>query len=58
MSLTSKTELDCDMAPNYFRNPALLSEPPEKQIISWLIPAIPIVLLIECCVYARRLGRV
>jgi hypothetical protein len=43
---------------NYFRNPALLSEPLEKQIISWLIPMIPIVVLIGCCVYARRLGRV
>jgi hypothetical protein len=43
---------------NYFRNPALLSEPLEKQIISWLIPVIPIALLMGCCLYARRLGRV
>jgi uncharacterized membrane protein YhaH (DUF805 family) len=43
---------------NYVRNPALLSQPLEKQIISWLIPVIPIVVLIGCCVYARRLGRV
>ena len=42
---------------NYMRNPALLQDPIQKQIISWLIPGIPTALLINCCLYARRMVR-
>jgi len=40
---------------NYMQNPALLHDPLPKQIIGWLIPGIPTVLLINCCLYARRM---
>jgi hypothetical protein len=43
---------------NYIHQPALRQSPIQFQIISWLIPAIPSVLLISCCLYARRIGRV
>jgi hypothetical protein len=42
---------------NYIHQPALLQSPIKFQIISWLIPGIPSVLLINCCIYARRVGR-
>jgi hypothetical protein len=42
---------------NYLHNPALLQSPVKFQFISWLIPGIPSVLLINCCLYARRIGR-
>jgi hypothetical protein len=42
---------------NYIHQPALLQSPMMFQIISWLIPGIPSVLLINCCFYARRIGR-
>jgi hypothetical protein len=42
---------------NYFPNPALLSTPIKLQIIEWLIPGVPSVLLINCCLYARRMAR-
>jgi hypothetical protein len=42
---------------NYVQNPALLRNPIKFQIISWLIPGIPSVLLINCCLYARRVTR-
>jgi hypothetical protein len=42
---------------NYMENPALLQDPIQKQIISWLIPGIPTALLINCCLYARRMVR-
>ena len=42
---------------NYLHDPALLQKPIELQIISWLIPGIPSVLLIYCCLYARQIGR-
>jgi hypothetical protein len=40
---------------NYMQNPALLHDPIPKQIIGWLIPGIPTVLLINCGLYARRM---
>jgi hypothetical protein len=42
---------------NYIHQPALLQSPIKFQIIGWLIPGIPCVLLINCCLYARRIGR-
>jgi hypothetical protein len=42
---------------NYVHNPALLQSTLEFQIIRWLIPGIPSVLLINCCLYARRTTR-
>ena len=42
---------------NYIHQPALRQSPIQSQIISWLIPAIPFVLLISCCLYARRVAR-
>lgn len=42
---------------NYIHQPALLQSPIMFQIISWLIPGIPSVLLINCCIYARRIAR-
>jgi hypothetical protein len=42
---------------NYIRHPVLLQASLESQIISWLIPGIPIALLIACCVHARRFTR-
>ena len=42
---------------NYVRDPAQLQNSIKFQIISWLIPGIPSVLLINCCLYARRIGR-
>jgi hypothetical protein len=43
---------------NYAQHPELLREPLERQIISWLIPLVPFALLVECCMYARRLERI
>jgi hypothetical protein len=40
---------------NYVQNPALLQSPITFQVISWLIPGIPSLLLINCCLYARRI---
>jgi hypothetical protein len=42
---------------NYIHQPALLQSPIMFQIISWLIPGIPSVLLLNCCFYARRMTR-
>ena len=42
---------------SYLHDPALLQKPIQLQIISWLIPGIPSVLLIYCCLYARQIGR-
>lgn len=42
---------------NYLHDPALLQKPIQLQIISWLIPGIPSVLLIYCWLYARQIGR-
>jgi hypothetical protein len=42
---------------NYVHNPALLHAPLKAQIISWLIPVVPGFLLINCCLFARRLAR-
>jgi hypothetical protein len=42
---------------NYVQNLALLRSPIKFQIIGWLIPGIPSVLLISCCLYARRVAR-
>jgi hypothetical protein len=42
---------------NYMQIPALLQDPIQKQIISWLIPSIPTALLINCCLYAIRMVR-
>jgi len=39
----------------YMQNPALLQDSIHKQIIGWLIPGIPTALLINCCLYARRM---
>lgn len=43
---------------NYIHQPALLQSPIKFQIVGWLIPGIPSALLISCCLYARRIGRV
>jgi hypothetical protein len=43
---------------NYIHNPALLHQSVETQVISWLIPVVPLVLLIACCLYARRISAV
>jgi hypothetical protein len=40
---------------NYMQNPALLHDPIKKQIFGWLIPGIPTALLINCCLYVRRM---
>ena len=40
---------------NYVQNPVLLHNPIKMQIIGWLIPGIPTALLINCCLYARRI---
>jgi hypothetical protein len=37
---------------NYVHNPALLRNPIKFQIVSWLIPGIPSLLLVNCCLYA------
>jgi len=42
---------------NYIHQPALLKSPIKFQIISWLIPGIPSVLFLNCCLYVRRIGR-
>jgi hypothetical protein len=42
---------------NYLRDPALLHQPIKFRIIGWLIPGIPSVLLLNCCLYARRVVR-
>jgi hypothetical protein len=42
---------------NYAANSALSKRPPQQQVISWLIPLVPTVLLVACCAYARRLSR-
>jgi hypothetical protein len=42
---------------NYIHQPALLQSPIMLQIVSWLIPGIPSVLLLNCCFYARRMTR-
>jgi hypothetical protein len=42
---------------NYVHNPALLRNPIKFQIVSWLIPGIPSLLLVNCCLYARRIAR-
>jgi hypothetical protein len=42
---------------NYLHEPALRQSPIKFQIISWLIPGIPSLLLINCCPYARKLSR-
>ena len=42
---------------NYAANSALSKRPPQQQVISWLIPLVPTVLLVACCTYARRLSR-
>ena len=42
---------------NYVHEPALRQSTIKFQIISWLIPGIPSVLLINCCLYARRIAR-
>jgi hypothetical protein len=41
----------------FTRNPTLLHESLQKQLISWLIPLIPTLLLLSCCTYAYRLSR-
>jgi hypothetical protein len=43
---------------NYVHYPALLQSPIKFQIISWLVPGIPSLLLFNCCLYARQIGRV
>jgi hypothetical protein len=42
---------------NYLHDPTLLQKPIKFQIIGWLIPGIPSLLLVNCCLYARRIGR-
>jgi hypothetical protein len=42
---------------NYAHEPALRQSTIKFQIISWLTPAIPSALLINCCLYARRVAR-
>jgi hypothetical protein len=42
---------------NYVHNPAVRQGTLEFHIISWLIPGVPSVLLINCCLYARRVAR-
>lgn len=42
---------------NYVHNPAMRQGSLEFHIISWLIPGVPSVLLINCCLYARRVVR-
>jgi hypothetical protein len=42
---------------NYVHDPALLQSSIKLQIISWLIPGLPSVLLINCCLFARRVAR-
>ena len=42
---------------NYSQHPELLREPLPRQIISWAIPLVPMILLITCCTYARRFPR-
>jgi uncharacterized membrane protein HdeD (DUF308 family) len=41
---------------NYVQNPSLRKNPIKLQVISWLIPVIPSVLLVSCYFYARRLS--
>jgi hypothetical protein len=42
---------------NYVHDPAVRQGTLEFHIISWLIPGVPSVLLINCCLYARRVAR-
>jgi hypothetical protein len=42
---------------NYIHQPAFRQSPIQFQIVSWLIPGIPSVLLLSCCLYARRVAR-
>lgn len=41
----------------YAQNPALVHDPLQRQVISWLIPLVPTLFLIACCTYAHRLSR-
>jgi hypothetical protein len=42
---------------NYAADPDLLNRSLQQQVISWLIPFVPTVLLVACWTYARRLSR-
>src|SRR5579871_3153712 len=42
---------------NYTQRPDLRDEPVSRQIIGWLIPLVPLALLINCSLYARRIAK-